>query len=116
MAPLVKDKRGEYTELFTSLKKRGYRKVRIDGRVMSLDTKVILIKTNRHTIDLVVDSLAITEETDRVRLSTDIEQALQFGNGEMTVGIIKDASFDIPELPGKIRRSSLLRKICLSLL
>ncbi len=99
LAPLVKDKRGEYTDLFTSLKKRGYRKVRIDGRVMSLDSKIILIKTNRHSIDLVVDALAITKDTDRVRLSTDVEQALQFGNGEMTVGVIKDASFDIPEYP-----------------
>ena len=102
MAPLVKDKKGEYSDLFVSLKKRGYRKVRIDGRVMSLDSKIVLIKTNRHTIDLVVDSLAITEETDRVRLSTDVEQALQFGNGEMTVGVIKDASFEIPEFPEEV--------------
>lgn len=99
LAPLVKDKKGEYTELFTSLKKRGYRKVRIDGRVVSLDDRVVLIKTNRHTIDLVVDTLTIAEETDRVRLATDVEQALQFGNGEMIVAVIKDASFDIPEFP-----------------
>ena len=39
LAPLVKDRKGEYSELFTSLKKRGYRKVRIDGRVYSLDEK-----------------------------------------------------------------------------
>lgn len=102
LAPLVKDKKGEYSELFTSLKKRGYRKVRIDGKVVSLDERVVLIKTNRHTIDLVVDSLTIAEETDRVRLATDVEQALQFGNGEMIVSIIKDASFDIPELPTKL--------------
>jgi len=99
LAPLVKDKRGEYTDLFTSLKKRGYHKVRIDGRVMALDSKIVLIKTNRHSIDLIIDSLTITKDTERVRLSTDIEQALQFGNGEMKVAVIKDASFEIPEFP-----------------
>jgi len=102
LAPIVRDKKGEYTDLFTSLKKRGYRKVRIDGRVMGLDEKIVLIKTNRHTIELVVDSLAISEETDRVRLATDVEQALQFGNGEMIVAVIHDASFEIPEFPEKM--------------
>jgi len=102
LAPLVKDKKGEYSELFTSLKKRGYRKVRIDGRVMSLDDKVVLIKTNRHTIDLIIDTLTVAKDTDTVRLTTDVEQALQFGNGEMSVAVIKDASFDIPEYPEKM--------------
>lgn len=102
LAPLVKDKKGEYSELFTSLKKRGYRKVRIDGRVISLDDKVVLIKTNRHTIDLIIDSLSIAKDADHVRLTTDVEQALQFGNGEMSVAVIKDASFDIPEYPEKM--------------
>lgn len=102
LAPLVKDRKGEYTELFTSLKKRGYRKVRIDGEVYSLDEKVVLIKTNKHSIELVIDSLVIAKETDRVRLATDVEQALKFGNGEMMVSIIKDASFDLPEFPEKL--------------
>lgn len=102
IAPLVKDKRGEYSDLFMSLKKRGYRKVRIDGRVMSLDDRIVLIKTNRHTIELVIDTLVIAAETDRVRLATDVEQALQFGNGEMVVGVISDASFEIPEFPEKV--------------
>jgi len=99
LAPLVKDKKGEYSDLFTSLKKRGYRKVRIDGKVLSLDDKVVLIKTNRHTIDLIIDTLTVAKETDHIRLTTDVEQALQFGNGEMSVAVIKDASFDIPEFP-----------------
>ncbi|HVZ58695.1 MAG TPA: excinuclease ABC subunit UvrA [Patescibacteria group bacterium] len=102
LSPLVKDKKGEYSELFVSLKKRGYRKVRIDGRVMSLDEKIVLIKTNRHTIDLVIDTLVIAQESDRVRLATDVEQALQYGNGEMIVAVIKDASFEIPEFPTEL--------------
>lgn len=99
LAPLVKDRKGEYTELFTSLKKRGYRKVRIDGKVYSLDDQIVLIKTNKHSIELVIDILVIAKETDKNRLATDVEQALQFGNGEMIVSIIKDSTFDLPEFP-----------------
>ncbi len=102
MAPLIKDRRGEYTELFNSLRKRGYTKVRIDGHVYGLDEKIVLIKTNKHSIDLIVDSMTITKETDRTRLATDVEQALQYGNGEMIVGVIHDASFDIPDKPTEV--------------
>ncbi len=102
LAPLVKDRRGEYTELFVSLKKRGYTKVRIDKEIYSLDEDVVLIKTNKHTIDVVIDTLVLSAETDRTRIATDVEQALKFGNGEMTVGIIQDASFELPERPKKI--------------
>ena len=102
MAPLVKDRRGEYTELFTDLKKRGYTKVRIDGRVYNLTDEFVLIKTNKHTIDLIIDALVISKETERTRLATDVEQALSFGDGEMTVSIIRDASFEMPEKPEKL--------------
>ncbi len=101
-APIVKDRKGEYTELFNSLKKRGYRKVRIDGEVMTLDEKFVLIKTNKHTIDLVVDMLVLDKDTDRLRVITDVEQALQYGNGEMIVSVIKDASFNLPEKPAEM--------------
>lgn len=99
LAPLVKDRKGEYTELFKSLRKRGYTKVRIDGRVFNLNEEFTLIKTNKHSIDLIIDAVALTKETERTRISTDVEQALQFGNGEMTVALIKDATFDLPEKP-----------------
>lgn len=99
LAPLVKDRKGEYTDLFASLRKRGYRKVRVDGQVKSLDDDFVLIKTNKHTIELVVDAVSLTKDTDRVRIATDVEQALQFGDGEMIISLVKDASFEMPEEP-----------------
>jgi excinuclease ABC subunit A len=102
LAPLIKDRRGEYTELFNSLRKRGYSKVRIDGKVYDLTDDLVLIKTNKHTIDLIVDSVVLTSETERTRIATDVEQALSFGNGEMTVAKILDASFTMPERPEKM--------------
>jgi excinuclease ABC subunit A len=102
LAPLVKDRRGEYIDLFANLRKRGYSKVRVDGRIYDLTDDLVLIKTNKHTIDLVIDRLVLTSETERTRLSTDVEQALQFGNSEMTVSIIRDATFELPEKPEKM--------------
>jgi len=102
LAPLVKDRRGEYTDLFARLKKRGYTKVRIDGTIYHLTDDVVLIKTNKHSIDLVVDSMVLSRDTERTRLATDVEQALQLGDGEMIVSVIKDASFTIPEKPEKM--------------
>lgn len=99
LAPLVKDRRGEYTDLFASLKKRGYTKVRIDGKIYDLSDDFILIKTNKHSIDLVIDALVLDQNIDQTRLATDVEQALQFGTSEMTVSIVKDASFTMPDKP-----------------
>lgn len=99
LAPIVKDRKGEYADLFTDLKKRGYQKVRIDGHIYSLQEELILIKTNKHTIELVIDQVVLTAQTDKVRLSNDVEQALKFGNGELKVAIIRDKGFDIPDRP-----------------
>src|SRR6266568_3837534 len=102
LAPIVKDRRGEYTDLFVSLKKRGYTKVRIDGKIYDLTDDFVLIKTNKHTIELVIDAMVLSKDTQRTRLATDVEQALQFGDGEMIVAIINDASFTLPEKPEKM--------------
>jgi len=99
IATLVKDRKGEYVDLFSDLKKRGYRKVRIDGIVYTLDEDIVLIKTNKHTIDLIIDQTVLTKDADRTRVANDVEQALKFGSGEMIVSIIKDKSFDLPEKP-----------------
>ncbi len=102
LSPVVKDRKGEYLELFKDLKRRGYRKVRIDNRVYSLDDDIVLIKTNKHTIDVVIDSLVISKETDTLRLANDVEQALKLGSGELIVGVIKDPGFSLPDSPQEL--------------
>lgn len=102
ISPVVKDRKGEYSELFKDLKKRGYKKARIDGEVFDLDEDFILIKTNRHTIEVVVDQLVLSKETDRGRVAQDVEQGLKLGEGELTVSLIKDAGFIIPDKPRKM--------------
>ena len=102
LAPIVKDRKGEYTELFSDLKKRGYKKARIDNQVFSLDEDFILIKTNKHSIETVVDQVVLTKKTERTRIANSIEQALALGNGELIISIIKDQGFDIPNKPKKM--------------
>jgi excinuclease ABC subunit A len=102
LAPIVKDRKGEYQELFVDLKKRGYKKVRIDGIVYSLDEDFVLIKTNKHTIEAIIDQVVLTKETDRNRIATDVEQGLILGDGEILVSVIKDTGFNIPDKPKKM--------------
>ncbi|MDD5415877.1 MAG: excinuclease ABC subunit UvrA [Candidatus Daviesbacteria bacterium] len=68
LAPVVKDRKGEYSQLFEDFRKKGFSKVRVDGQVRDLDDSprsaggagdLVLIKTNKHTIDLVVDRLVL---------------------------------------------------------
>lgn len=102
LAPIVKDRKGEYTELFKDLKKRGYTKVRIDGYIYSLDEKLTLIKTNKHTIEAVIDSVLLTSNSDRLRIANDVEQALTLGNSEMIISVVKDKGFTMPEKPSEM--------------
>lgn len=97
LAPVVRDRKGEFTQLFEDLKKKGYQRVRVDGQVRSLDEDFVLIKTNKHSIDVVIDRLVLP--ADRKRLSDSVEQALKLGEGTVIAAEVMDKSFDIPESP-----------------
>ncbi len=103
LAPMVKGRKGEYKELFSDLKKRGYKKVRIDGEIFDLEDEFVLIKTNKHTIDLVIDALFLAKTTERERIANAVEQGLRFGRGELIVSTIKDSGFSIPDKPKKMQ-------------
>jgi len=102
LAPVIKDRKGEYGQLFEDLRKRGYKQVRVDGLIYDLSEELVLIKTNKHSIELVVDKLILNDKTDRSRVSTDIEQALKFGEGEVILSVVKDQGFEIPDKPKKM--------------
>ncbi|MBI2049479.1 excinuclease ABC subunit UvrA [Candidatus Roizmanbacteria bacterium] len=102
LAPIVKDRKGEYKVLFTDLKKRGYKKVRIDKEIFSLEDNFTLIKTNKHTIEVVIDEMILTKNTDKGRLAEDVEKGLRLGNGELIVATILDSGFSIPTHPKKM--------------
>lgn len=104
LSPIVKDRKGEYTKLFENLKQKGFQRVRVDGEVFELEDDLILIKTNKHTIEAVVDRIASQKHDPSLkgRLTDSIETALKLSNGVVIISEIQDPSFAIPEKPKKM--------------
>jgi len=101
LAPVVKDRKGEFKELFLDIAKKGYRKVRVDTQVRDVDDDFVLIKTNKHSIDAVVDRMVLP--ADKSRLSQSVEQTLKLGDGNAIAAEILDKTFDIPEYPKEFK-------------
>ena len=80
MAPLVRNRKGEYRELFESLRKKGFVRARIDGVVRELEEVELLDLHTRHDIDVVVDRL-IARANVTSRLRDSVGQALDEGDG-----------------------------------
>ncbi len=98
LSPIVKDRKGEFSQLFTDLRKRGITKVRVDGQIKDIEDDFTLIKTNKHSIDAVIDRL-ILPASDRQRLSESVETALKMAEGSLIIAKILDSAFEIPEFP-----------------
>jgi excinuclease ABC subunit A len=88
MAPLIKDRKGEHQAVFDDLRKAGYVRVRVDGKLYDLSDEFSLDKNKRHTIEAVVDRLVIGDETPASRVSDSVETALKLGGGVVLVSIV----------------------------
>ncbi|HPJ92480.1 MAG TPA: excinuclease ABC subunit UvrA [Deltaproteobacteria bacterium] len=84
-APVVSDRKGEYTKLFESLTKDGFVRVRIDGELYDLEDTPQLDKNKKHTIDVVVDRIVIKPGV-LTRLIDSIEIACRLSGGVLKVG------------------------------
>jgi excinuclease ABC subunit A len=85
LAPLARDRRGEYVDLFARARKDGFSRVRVDGRVHSLREPPKLDKRLRHRVEVVVDRVEIDADLDRQRLAESVETALRFGEGALVL-------------------------------
>ncbi len=81
-APAVKGKKGRHEETIAALARNGFARVRVDGTVYPIDEVPALDKKKAHTIDVVVDRLALP--CDRTRLTDSVELALKTGKGVMS--------------------------------
>lgn len=80
LAPLVRGRKGHYRELFESVRKQGYVKIRIDGEVEELKPKMQVDRFKIHNIELIVDRMTISEDNkDRIRQATQL--AMKQGKG-----------------------------------
>lgn len=89
-APVVVGRKGEYYQLLYDLLGKGYETVKIDGEVKQLREKIILSKTKRHDIDVLIDEIYVSEfssdpKGSQERLSEAVELALHEANGLVKV-------------------------------
>ncbi len=84
LAPIVRDRKGEYVKQLDSLRRSGYARVKIDGNIYSLDEEISLDKNVRHNISVVIDRLVMKDGINR-RLTDSIETALKLAEGLVVV-------------------------------
>ena len=80
LAPIVRDRKGEYRKEFLELRKQGFQRVKVDGAFYELDEPPSLDKKYRHDIDVVVDRLVIKEGLE-TRLADSFRTALDLADG-----------------------------------
>ena len=101
LAPVVRGRKGEYSELLAELQGRGFSRVRVDGRTHRLGEVPELNKRLKHDIEVVVDRLVVREGMRR-RLTDSIETALGLADGLVLIDLVDLEEDD----PARLRRFS----------
>ncbi len=86
MAPMVKDRKGEYQKLFLQWQKNGFVRARINGETLMLTDEIDLDAKKRHTIELIVDRLKVSAKHQK-RIAQSVETAAQYGKGMIVVNV-----------------------------
>lgn len=94
LAPVVKDKKGEFAHIPEQYRRLGFARARVDGVVYSLDEFPELQKSYKHSIEIVVDRIAISDDM-KSRVSQSVEQALDIGGGIVEILRVDDDKTDI---------------------
>lgn len=120
LAPVVRDRKGEFSGMFDNLKAKGYRQVRVDSHFFDLEEDIVLIKTNKHNLDVVMDKITLdlptakliptdTEKSPqpqfaslRSRVADAVEQSLNLSQGLVIAAIVGDSGFTFPDKPKKV--------------
>lgn len=84
LAPVVRERKGEYTHLFEQLQGQGFVRARVDGELVELDDPPTLDKKKKHTIEVIVDRFKVREDLGN-RLAESFETALRLGSDIATL-------------------------------
>ncbi|NLU74699.1 excinuclease ABC subunit UvrA [Streptomyces sp. HNM0575] len=95
LSPLVRERKGEYVDLFNELQTKGYSRARVDGQTIQLSEPPKLKKQEKHTIEVVVDRLTVKESAKR-RLTDSVETALGLSGGMVILDFV-DLDEDDPQ-------------------
>ena len=111
LAPMARNRKGEFQDVFAQARKDGFVRVRVNGQVFSVDAPPTLDKKRKHVIDIVVDRVRLPEPgpdgtvpedaIDRQRLTDSVETALRTGEGTMVLAPMGDAVTPPPLPPGE---------------
>ncbi len=87
LAPLINRKKGTFSDLFESLRAKGYVRAQVDGVMVRLDDEIELGKSQMHTIKVVIDRVVVKEE-NKERIAQDVEKGLKEAFGELEVEVM----------------------------
>jgi excinuclease ABC subunit A len=109
LAPMARNRKGEFQDVFAQARKDGFVRVRVNGQVFGVDSPPTLDKRRKHVIDIVVDRVRLPElrsdgtvpedAIDRQRLTDSVETALRVGEGTLVLapmGIASPAATEVP--------------------
>ncbi len=96
LAPLIREKKGSFTDLIESLRHKGYVRAMIDGVMVRLDEEIELSKTKKHTIKVVIDRIVIKPENAE-RIAQDVEKALKESYGEVELEVMNHEEIGLAE-------------------
>ena len=95
LAPVVRDRKGEYRKEIAEFQKKGYQRLKVDGQFYAIDEVPTLDKKYKHDIDVVIDRLVVRPDMG-ARLADSLEQALEMADG---IAIIEFADTPPPLSP-----------------
>jgi len=87
LAPVIRERKGEYVDLFRQLQSQGFSRVRVDGVIYALEEVPTLKKQEKHTIEVVVDRLAVKADA-RQRMTDSVETALRLAGGVVVLDFV----------------------------
>lgn len=97
MAPVIEGRKGEHLDLLDQLKRQGYVRARIDGKIVELDQAPALDLRKKHTIEVIVDRIKVRED-QRLRLAESFATVLELTKGLVRVAVIGEADKIIDEI------------------
>ena len=97
LAPLVRSRKGHYRELFESMRRKGYMRVRVDGEVVEIARGMKVDRYKNHNIEVVIDRLIPSEPTDNTKIDERLKKTVQLAmkQGEGLVMILDNESNNV---------------------
>ncbi|RJL69012.1 excinuclease ABC subunit UvrA [Acinetobacter radioresistens] len=89
LAPVVRERKGEYSTLFEQLQSQGFVRARVDGEIIEIDTPPELDKKKKHTIEVIVDRFKVRDDLGN-RIAESFETALRLGGDLAVLSWMKD--------------------------